>query len=174
MRYWVYINDKVDGPYEEDKLVTLQGFTPDTLICAEEIAAGGSQEWVKASSIFEFDQVQQPANQPLPAEEVFNTQTAHSEPLASEQTLRVDASDSGDVNKLLLEKIDFLTAFCFYRCISELNIISCYKFSGNSLLQTSILPIGGGMKKFAIKISRKISSSIFQFRIGGGYEIIPV
>lgn len=109
MRYWVYINDKVDGPYEEDKLVTLPGFTPDTLICAEEIAAGGSQEWVKASSIFEFDQVPQPANQPLPAEEVFNTQTAHSEPLASEQTLRVDASASGDVNKLLLEKIDFLT-----------------------------------------------------------------
>ena len=109
MRYWVYINDKVDGPYEEDKLVTLQGFTPDTLICAEEIAAGGSQEWVKASSIFEFDQVQQPANQPLPAEEVFNTQTAHSEPLASEKTLRVENAANGDVNKLLLEKIDFLT-----------------------------------------------------------------
>ena len=58
MRYWVYINDKVEGPFEEDKLVTLPGFTPDTLICAEEVAAGGSQEWVKASSIFEFDPVE--------------------------------------------------------------------------------------------------------------------
>ena len=57
MRYWVYINDKVEGPYEEAKLVTLQGFTPDTLICSEEVASGGGQEWVKASNIFEFDQV---------------------------------------------------------------------------------------------------------------------
>ena len=45
MRYWVYINDKVEGPYDENKLVTLNGFTPDTLICAENAASGGSQEW---------------------------------------------------------------------------------------------------------------------------------
>lgn len=70
MRYWVYISDKVEGPFEEDKLVTLKGFTPDTLICAEDAAAGGNQEWVKASSIFEFDQVpvQQPAAQAAPAQ----------------------------------------------------------------------------------------------------------
>ena len=104
MRYWVYINDKVDGPYEEDKLVTLTGFTPDTLICAEEVKEGGSQEWVKASSIFEFDQVEKTINQPLPAPEVFNTQTAHSDPLPAQQTV-VDNS----VNNLLLEKIDLLT-----------------------------------------------------------------
>lgn len=65
MRYWVYINDKVEGPFEEDKLVTLKGFTPETLICSEDAASGGNQEWVKASSVFEFDQVaaQQPAAQ---------------------------------------------------------------------------------------------------------------
>ena len=57
MRYWVYINDKVDGPYEETNLVTVPGFTPDTLICSEEVASNGGQEWVKASSIFEFDEV---------------------------------------------------------------------------------------------------------------------
>ena len=101
MRYWVYINDKVEGPYEEDKLVTLPGFTPDTLICAEEINAGGNQEWVKASSIFEFDQVEQPADQPLPASEVFRTQTA---PAAA-----VQPTDGTDVTHLLLEKIDVLT-----------------------------------------------------------------
>ena len=105
MRYWVYINDKVDGPYEEDKLVTLQGFTPDTLICSEEVPEGGNQEWVKASTIFEFDQVEQPADQPLPAEEVFKTQTVHNDPLPSEQTV----APTSDVNHLLLEKIDFLT-----------------------------------------------------------------
>ncbi len=61
MRYWVYINDKVDGPYDETNLVTLEGFTPDTLICSEEVASSGGQEWVKASSIFEFDEI--PANE---------------------------------------------------------------------------------------------------------------
>ncbi len=104
MRYWVYINDKVDGPYEEDKLVTLAGFSPDTLICAEEVKEGGSQEWVKASSIFEFDQVEQTINQPLPAQEVFNTQTAHNDPLPSQQIVA-----DNSVNNLLLEKIDLLT-----------------------------------------------------------------
>ncbi len=57
MRYWVYINDKVDGPYDENKLVSLNGFSKNTLICSEEVASNGGQEWVKASSIFEFDEV---------------------------------------------------------------------------------------------------------------------
>ncbi len=102
MRYWVYINDKVEGPFDEDKLVTLPGFTPDTLICAEEIAAGGNQEWVKASSIFEFDQIEQTINQPLPAQEVFHTQSAA-------QTQPEQQAAGSDVTHLLLEKIDFLT-----------------------------------------------------------------
>ena len=56
MKYWVYLNEKVEGPYDNDKLVTLNGFTPDTLICSEQSAASGSQEWVKASTVFEFEQ----------------------------------------------------------------------------------------------------------------------
>ena len=77
MRYWVYINDKGEGPYEENKLVTLNGFTPDTLICSENSASGGNQEWVKASSVFEFDTVadQQPAAEPA--------QTQAAEPVVS-------------------------------------------------------------------------------------------
>ena len=68
MRYWVYINEKVDGPYEETDLVTLGGFTPDTLICSEEVASRGDQKWEKASSIFEFDEipVNDPPAQPVP------------------------------------------------------------------------------------------------------------
>ena len=65
MRYWVYINDKVDGPYDETKLVTLNGFSQNTLICSEEVASNGGQEWVKASSIFEFDEV--PVHEEAPA-----------------------------------------------------------------------------------------------------------
>ena len=54
MRYWVYIKDKVEGPYTENELAALQGFTPETLICPEE-TQDGSQEWVKASSLFDFN-----------------------------------------------------------------------------------------------------------------------
>ncbi len=55
MKYWVYINDKVDGPYEGEKLATLQGFTPDTLICSETDASSGQQAWAKASEVFDFE-----------------------------------------------------------------------------------------------------------------------
>lgn len=55
MKYWVYINDKVDGPYDGDSLVTLDGFTPDTLICSEADASSGKQSWAKASTIFDFE-----------------------------------------------------------------------------------------------------------------------
>ncbi|MBO5011660.1 MAG: hypothetical protein J6C49_04305, partial [Elusimicrobiaceae bacterium] len=101
MRYWVYINDKVEGPFEEEKLVTLQGFTPDTLICAEDAANGGNQEWAKASSIFEFDQVPvtQPAVQAAPAQ----TQPAQ------EAAPAANAADEG-LAALLLGKLDALTA----------------------------------------------------------------
>ncbi|MDR0292428.1 MAG: hypothetical protein LBI01_06730 [Elusimicrobium sp.] len=51
MRYWVYINDKVAGPYEENKIPAVEGFTPDTLICSEIIEEGASQEWIPASSV---------------------------------------------------------------------------------------------------------------------------
>ncbi len=99
MRYWVYINDKVEGPFEEDKLVTLHGFTPDTLLCAEDAANGGNQEWVKASSIFEFDQV--PAQEPAPAPQT----SAQAQP---EQNTA--ANGTNDLAALLLSKLDALTS----------------------------------------------------------------
>ncbi|MBR4591595.1 MAG: hypothetical protein IKO35_00100, partial [Elusimicrobiaceae bacterium] len=89
MKYWVYINEKVEGPFTEDKLVTLQGFTPDTLICSEEAANSGRQEWVKASNVFEFDQVQLP-------------QAGASHNAAS-------ALNSDELTSMLLSKLDALT-----------------------------------------------------------------
>lgn len=107
MRYWVYINDKVEGPYEENKLVTLNGFTPDTLICSENSASGGNQEWVKASSVFEFDAVadQQPAAEPA--------QTQAAEPVASaaDNTAAAASAEPADGKlSLLLEKLEQLTS----------------------------------------------------------------
>ncbi len=87
MKYWVYINDKVDGPYDGEKLVSVPGFTPETLICSEESASNGSQDWVKASSVFEFEQEPQPA--------AANTET---------ETAEMNASTA-----LLLEKLETLT-----------------------------------------------------------------
>lgn len=96
MRYWVYINDKVEGPFTEDKLVTLQGFTPDTLICSEDAANSGNQEWVKASTLFEFDQVEpQPTETAAPAP----TTAAAAEPAAQTDALAA----------ALLAKLDSLT-----------------------------------------------------------------
>ena len=95
MKYWVYINDKVDGPYDETKLVTLNGFSQDTLICSEEVASAGGQEWVKASSIFEFDEI--PVDSvPQNATEQIKTQ---------EQNSVVDAQTNA-----LLAKLESLTA----------------------------------------------------------------
>lgn len=57
MRYWVYIDDKVTGPFEENKISALEGFTPDTLICSEIIEEGAAQEWVPASSVMHIPDI---------------------------------------------------------------------------------------------------------------------
>lgn len=94
MKYWVYINDKVVGPYEEGQLASLEGFSPDTLICAD----GGNQEWVKANSVFDFG--------------TPNTSAASAVPETSAQatpsTTAQAAVDAAAV-QVLIDKIDSLT-----------------------------------------------------------------
>ncbi len=99
MKYWVYINNKVTGPFSEDKLVTLDGFTPDTLLCTDEAANSGKQEWVKASSIFEFEE---PAPEPAPTAAAAPAQTAAPTPAVS----GADAS----LTAALLAKLDAVTS----------------------------------------------------------------
>lgn len=109
MRYWVYINDKVDGPYEEDKLVTLEGFTPETLICSEEIEEGGSQEWVKASSIFEFDEAAKTMTRaPLTEAELDAAAGKTADVTATSPITAAPAADAS-ATRILIEKIDNLT-----------------------------------------------------------------
>ena len=91
MRYWVYINDKVDGPFDQDTLVTLNGFTPDTLICSEDTANSGNQEWVKASAVFEFDESAPQTQAPAAAT-----------PASTQEQTPVDASS------VLLAKLDIM------------------------------------------------------------------
>jgi len=99
MRYWVYINEKVTGPYEEDALADVKGFTPDTLICAEDVGPNGNQEWVKASSLFEFGDSQKTSTTGMYAD---NKNTATS-------TGRVVNAADAQANQILLNKIDQLT-----------------------------------------------------------------
>ena len=94
MRYWVYINDKVEGPFTEDRLVMLEGFTPDTLICSEDTANSGNQAWVKASTVFEFDEVDNTAGESTGSSPEAQAVQEHAEALTT----------------MLLSKIDALTA----------------------------------------------------------------
>lgn len=122
MRYWVYINDKVEGPFEEDKLVTLNGFTPDTLICTE-AANGANQEWVKASTVFEFDPLESTITRALPTPEELNTavnpaagqtdpnltQALKDAHAASHERTSAAQTANGDALSLILAKLDSLT-----------------------------------------------------------------
>lgn len=108
MRYWVYINDKVDGPFEEDKLATLNGFTPETLICSEEIEEGASQEWVKASTVFEFDDATKTMTRtPLTQQEWQTHPATQAENAAALQTQPLTQDHAA--TQILIEKIDNLT-----------------------------------------------------------------
>ncbi len=111
MRYWVYINDKVDGPFEEMKLADVAGFTPDTLICAED-ANGGNQEWVKASSIFEFDEATKTMTRTNMTEEDYQKLTGQApaqEPVEQEQATVQSGNIDNEATRILIEKIDHLT-----------------------------------------------------------------
>ncbi len=97
MKYWVYIKDKVEGPFDEDKLVTLNGFTPDTLLCSEDAANSGNQEWVKASAIFEFEQpapAPAPAPAPTPASAPVSQSSGNEDMLAATLLAKLDAVNS--------------------------------------------------------------------------------
>ena len=95
MKYWVYINDKVVGPYSEDKLAELEGFTPDTLICTETVEPGKMQEWVKASSVFDFDDTNRTITKGgLTPQDMANG---------------ASMTDSNSLTAQLLAKIDLLT-----------------------------------------------------------------
>src|SRR5579864_4844358 len=46
MRYWIWWNDLIQGPFELDELTSLKAFSEDLLVCMED-----RQEWIPASRI---------------------------------------------------------------------------------------------------------------------------
>jgi|GEM_PF-2272967 len=78
MRYFVYMNAKVLGPVEKDKLAEIPNFGSRTLVCVEREGDGRSKAWAMAGTLAElspmFSGVPSPA-QSAPAKEPENGQT---------------------------------------------------------------------------------------------------
>jgi hypothetical protein len=51
MRYWIYINSEIKGPFTKEELGGVAGYTPETLICPETPPDGKTQEWQPASVV---------------------------------------------------------------------------------------------------------------------------
>jgi hypothetical protein len=55
-KYWVYIDDKVAGPYTVDQLIRLRGFSRQARICSQE-GDEGPQSWTSPANIPELSHI---------------------------------------------------------------------------------------------------------------------
>ena len=55
-RYWVYVNDRVSGPYVVEKLIRIPGFSRKTMVCSEE-AGVDPKNWITAAYIPELSKI---------------------------------------------------------------------------------------------------------------------
>ncbi len=54
MKYWVYIDNEIKGPFEKEELLKLPGFNSSTLICPQSPVEEETKEWKEAGSFPEF------------------------------------------------------------------------------------------------------------------------
>jgi hypothetical protein len=54
MKYWVYLNSKIEGPYEIHELISNPFFNGETLVCESNLSGKNFQDWKKASNVFEI------------------------------------------------------------------------------------------------------------------------
>lgn len=54
MRYWVYINNEILGPFEKNKLAGIAGFSLNTLVCVETPAGEKTGDWQQAAMVPEI------------------------------------------------------------------------------------------------------------------------
>ncbi|NLO92598.1 MAG: hypothetical protein GX410_11500 [Elusimicrobia bacterium] len=66
MKYWVYINNQILGPYEKEQFSQIQGFTPESMVCPEN-PPDGKQEWQPASTVLNSAQAAPAAVPAAPA-----------------------------------------------------------------------------------------------------------
>jgi hypothetical protein len=68
MRYWVYLNNEVVGPFEEGELGGVSGITPETMVCPESISEGSKPKWQPFGTLQSFKKEQGGDLQPEPEE----------------------------------------------------------------------------------------------------------
>ncbi|MEK9144297.1 MAG: hypothetical protein AAB339_01655 [Elusimicrobiota bacterium] len=54
MKYWVYHESALVGPYAPEEISQLQGFSSDSLVCPEGRLDSGSDQWQRAASVPEL------------------------------------------------------------------------------------------------------------------------
>ncbi|KAF0125989.1 MAG: hypothetical protein FD189_1764 [Elusimicrobia bacterium] len=68
MRYWVYTNNEVQGPFEARELTARPEFSGSSLVCPEAAGGGQGAEWKEASSYPEIFAAPASPAAPPPAE----------------------------------------------------------------------------------------------------------
>lgn len=55
MRYWIFVNNRVEGPYTIKEIVEKNFISPDLLVCPSEVSATLPSSWYFARELSEFD-----------------------------------------------------------------------------------------------------------------------
>lgn len=61
MRYWVFQNFRVTGPFEVDALGRIAGFSPTTLVCPDLNSGMDAESWTRAGTVPELAAALYPA-----------------------------------------------------------------------------------------------------------------
>lgn len=56
MKYWLYSNGKMSGPFEAQELLLNPEFSPDSMVCESSKSGGNPQDWQRASSVPELSE----------------------------------------------------------------------------------------------------------------------
>ena len=63
-RYWVFLDNRVSGPFEVDQLIRLRGFSRKTMVCIEDDSSA-PQAWISPAEIPELAKIFRDADQAL-------------------------------------------------------------------------------------------------------------
>ncbi|MFH1725032.1 MAG: hypothetical protein ABII00_10480 [Elusimicrobiota bacterium] len=61
MRYWLYRDDKVTGPFDRESLRRCEGFSEESLVCPERYRIGGPGDWLRAAVVPELRELLPPS-----------------------------------------------------------------------------------------------------------------
>ncbi|MBI4656575.1 MAG: hypothetical protein HY746_07505 [Elusimicrobia bacterium] len=65
MKYWVYVNNEITGPYDKEKLFELSDFGPSTLVCPQTPVGEKTEDWKEAINFPEIAAAFNSQNTPI-------------------------------------------------------------------------------------------------------------